>query len=82
MPFKLIEALVIDYLHRNGGQGEKQAVVEYMEEVAGYSAEHARRALEDLANAGALESQRGGGGRSSLYSIDYDSDMYNGDDGL
>lgn len=73
MPTK-IEALLLDYLHRNGGQGEKQAAVEYAHDVLGYSTEHARRALEDLAHDGALHAQRGGGGRSTLYTVNYDSE--------
>lgn len=78
----LIQALIIDYLHRNGGQGEKHAVMEYMQEVVGYSAEHARRAIEDLANEGALGKEAIGGGRAITYKIEYESDYYNGDDGL
>lgn len=75
-----IEALAIDYLHRCGGEGEKQAVIDYLESVHGYSPTSARVALEHLADDGLLDSQRGGGGRSSLYSVNYGT--FDGDDGV
>lgn len=78
---RLIEALIIDYLHRAGeGVGEKQAVVDYMELVEGYSAGHVSRALHALARDGLLERDFAGGNSPATYSIDYDAMCE--DDGL
>lgn len=73
-----IEALIIDYLHRNGGEGERQAVIDYMTLVEGYSEGHVSRSMQDLASDGFLGRQRSGGGRSALYNVVYDDE----DDGL
>lgn len=78
---KLIEALIIDYLHRAGeGVGEKQAVIDYMGLVEGYSAGHVSRALHDLAHDGLLSRDYAGGQSPATYAIDYDAMCE--DDGL
>jgi len=78
---RLIEALIIDYLHRAGeGVGEKQAIVDYFELVEGYSAGHVSRTLHQLADEGLLTRDYAGGNSPSTYSIDYDAMCE--DDGL
>ena len=75
----LVETLVIDYLHRAGeGVGDRQAVIDYMTTVVGYSEGHISRALHDLARAGMLDRYGGEGSAQSTYSINYNS----WDDGL
>lgn len=79
MGLSRLAADLLDYLHRCGGTGERAALVDYAVEVEGYSGSMADRALDELLRDGAIDGQRGGGGRSSLYTIDYDSEFYSPD---
>jgi hypothetical protein len=75
----LVEALIIDYLHRAGeGVGEKQAVIDYMTTVVGYSEMYIAHTLHGLARDGLLDRYGGEGSSASTYSINYNS----WDDGL
>lgn len=64
--------MIIDYLHRAGeGTGEKQAVIDYMSMVLGYSEVYIEHALHGMARDGMLERYGGEGSASSTYSINY-----------
>lgn len=81
-PTTPVEAKIIDYLHRAGeGIGTKQAVIEYLAMVEGYTESWVARAFHSLEQDGMLEHIDGGPHRSGVYSI-VASDYYNGDDGL
>jgi DNA-binding transcriptional regulator PaaX len=61
-----IKTVLIDYLHRNGGVGEREALLDAAELVYGIDRTAARTALSRAAQNGDLQKD------GSTYAIDYD----------
>lgn len=62
-----IEATIIDYLHRNGGEGTRQALIDGMALLTDYTPAYVREALANLTNDGLLIKDGG------VLAIDYDA---------
>lgn len=54
-PTTPVEATIIDYLYRNGGEGSRQALIDGMELTTDYATATVKNALYDMARDGLIE---------------------------